>query len=189
MINKSLKYLYIPYAVLLAISVYSYVDLLKIPNFKKNDLLYKVPKNLVDANYEVNSLVATRIHENEKPIVLYTIDTLSLSMIDENPNNKYKLIDSKEYKTFYSDTTSISNKMLMNLYFQSAGEYDFNYLEKLITEGKYNKKYCDINSLLKENNVSYIVIGKKYKNSYDKISGEYEIIYDKNDVLIYKRSV
>lgn len=188
-LNKIIKYLYIPYAILLIVSVYSYVTLLKTPNFNENDALYKVPKNVVETSRDINTLVATQTKEGEKPVVLYTIDSLALTMIDENPNNKYKLIDSKDYKTFYFDTTIVTNKMLFNLYFQTNGEYDFDYIEKYITEGEYNKNYCSINTLLKEYNVSYIVIDSKYKDSYDKIESEYEIVYDQNDFLVFKRRV
>ena len=188
-INVLIKYAYIPYAFLLVLSVYSYVSLVKTPYSNNIDPLYKVPENLVDSNVEVNKLVSTPLGEDKKPVVLYTLDTLSLTMIDENPNNKYKLIDSKDYKTFYFDTSYVSNKMLLNLYFLSNGKYDFEYLKLYIKNGDYNEGYCDIAKLLKEYNVSYIVVGSDYRNSYDRIKNDYEIVYDKNDILVLKRSV
>lgn len=187
-INKCIKYLYIPYAILLAISVYSYVSLLKAPDFNVYDPLYKVPKNIVESSEEISELVAKQDSEGRKPVVLYTIDSLALTMIDKNPNNKYKLIDSKDYKTYYFDTDVITNKMLINLYFQTNGEYDFDYVEEHILDGNYEKKYCGINTLLKEYNVSYIVTSSKYRESYDKIKNEYDIVYDKNDILVFQRS-
>ena len=187
-INKCIKYLYIPYAILLAISVYSYVSLLKAPDFNVYDPLYKVPKNIVESSEEISELVAKQDSEGRKPVVLYTIDSLALTMIDKNPNNKYKLIDSKDYKTYYFDTDVMTNKMLINLYFQTNGEYDFDYVEEHILDGNYEKKYCGINNLLKEYNVSYIVTSSKYRESYDKIKNEYDIVYDKNDILVFQRS-
>ena len=186
-INKCIDYFYIPYALLLCVSVYSYITLLKTPDYNNWNMLYKVPNNFVEANEEVNKLVSEKIG-TEKPIVLYSIDTLSLSTIDVNPNDNYKLIDSKMYKDYYFEPNKIINQMLLNLYFESNGEYDFNEIKPNIIEGSYNERNCGVRNLLKAYKVDYIVLGSKYRSSYDKIKEDYEIIYDKNDVLVFKRS-
>ena len=186
-INKCIEYFYIPYAILLGFSIYSYIAILKTPDLSNLNLLYKMPNNLVEANVEVNDIVSKKI-DSEKPIVLYSIDTLSLSTIDINPNDNYKLIDSKMYKDYYFEPDTIINQMLFNLYFESNGKYDFKEIKSNIVNGSYNEKNCGINTMLKDYKVDYIVLGSKYRNSYDKIKENYEIVYDKHDVLVFKRS-
>ncbi len=186
-INKCVKYFYIPYAFLLCLSVYSYVALLKTIDYKNTSMLYKIPNNLVEASDEVNSIVSTKRSES-KPIVFYSIDTLGLSVLDKNPNDNYKLVDSKIFKDYYFYPNILTNKSLVHLYFASNGEYDFDEIRPNIVDGKYSIKNCGINNLLTNYKVDYIVLGSKYKDAYDKIKDDYEIVYNKNDVLVLKRS-
>ena len=186
-INKSVRYLYIPYALLLCLSVYSYISLLKTPDYKNTSMLYKIPNNLVVASDDVNDLVSVKLTEN-KPIVYYSIDTLNLTVLDKNPNDNYKLVDSKIFKDYYFNPEIITNKSMVNLYFASAGKYDFDEIQPNIVKGNYNIKNCGINNLLANYKVDYIVIGSKYKDAYNKIKDDYEIIYDENDVIVLRRS-
>lgn len=192
-INIILKYLYIPYAVLLVVSIYSYVDLLKAPNFNKTNFLYKVPKKFVESSDEVNKLVSTKVNnmKKAKPTVLYTLNTLNLTMIDKNPNNKYKLIDSKEYKSYYFDINQIFDKSLLMVYFDTNGKIMFNDIEKYFKKSSkrlINIKNCDINKILSNYDNDYIVMSNKEKNSYYMIQSNYKIIYDKNDIIVLERS-
>lgn len=185
-INRLLKIAYIPYILLLCMSIMSYLLILKKPDYKNINFLYKVPNNLVLANSDINKL----IKKNKiKPNVLYLTDTFNLSMIDNNPNNKYKVIDSKEYKSYYFTPNIVNNKMLINLYFESNGEEGIDYLkENLVSKtGEINYDKCEILSMLKDYNIKYIVMDKKNIKSYDGISRDYSIKYNKNNVVLLER--
>ena len=185
-----LKYAYIPYIVLLCISIISYIQLLKWPDIHNTNLLYKVPNNLVEANDEVNTLVSQKT-DKKKPIVLYTLDVLNLSMIDSNPNNKYKTIDSKEYKSYYFNPTIINDKMLINIFFESNGTVTFNSIRNNISKKNYNElnlNVCNINEELESYNIKYIVISKNKEQSYNQLMESYKIIYDKNDIIVIERN-
>ena len=189
-INTVLKYAYIPYIVLLCISVISYIQLLKWPDFNNTNLLYKVPNNLVKANEEVNNIVSKNNTKN-KPIVLYTLDVLNLSMIDSNPNNKYKTINSKEYKSYYFNPKIINDKMLINIFFESNGIATFDNIKDDINKKYYDKinyDICDINKELESYNIKYIVLSKSKEDSYKQIMDSYKIIYDKNDIIVIERN-
>ena len=185
-INTCIKYLYIPYAILLCVSVYSYVLLFKTPDYDNIDMLYKIPKSLVEINDEVNEIVATKITD-EKPIVYFSLDTFGLSMIDKNPNDLYKLVDRRTFANYYKDSNTLNNKMLIHLYFESSGKYDFDSIKPYIKDGEYDENWCGIRKMLKEYKVDYIVLGKKHKDAYENIKNDYEMVYDKNDVLVFKR--
>lgn len=190
-VTSVLRKSYIVYLVLLIISVGSYVAILKKPDFKNNNFLYKVPNNLVQANKEVNSMVSKKNKDKKKPVVLYTVDTLNLTMIDGNPNNKYKLIDSKDYKSYYFDVNSINNKMVINIYFESAGELSFDNIKNKIKKNyqdDYKLVYCSIDTMLEQYNVSYIVMLDEDKDSYEGIKDIFKEKYHKNGIIVLERN-
>ena len=185
-INTCIKYLYIPHALLLCVSVYSYVSLFKTPDYSNIDMLYKIPKSLVEINDEVNEIVATKITD-EKPIVYFSLDTFGLSMIDKDPNDHYNVLDRRTFVNYYKDSNTLNNKMLIHLYFESSGKYDFDYIKPHIKDGEYDENWCGVRKMLKEYKVDYIVLGSKHKDAYENIKDDYEMVYDKNDVLVFKR--
>ena len=191
--NIILKYIYIPYLCFLTLSVCSYISLLKKPEFNKFDFLYKVPNNFVKANDEVNEIVSkkTSISLKSNPIVLYTLNTLNLTMIDKNPNNKYKLIDSKEYKSYYFDINKVFDKAVLMVYFDSGGGVTFDNISSgFDRESKkmVDKKNCDIKKMLDNYNTDYIVMSKDESKIYEKLRNYYIIVYDKNDIVVLERS-
>ena len=186
-INKCMKYIGIPYALLLCVSVYSYVSLFKTPDYKNMDILYKLPKNIVAANDEVNEIIGTKLTD-EKPIVYFSLDTIGLSMIDKDPNDLYKLVDRRVFVKYLNDNNTLKNKMLLHVYFESSGKYDFDSIKPYIKDGEYDENWCGIRKMLSEYKVDYIVLGSKHKDAYDKIKDSYDIVYDKNDILVLRRS-
>ena len=191
--NVILKYLYIPYLCLLILSVYSYISLLKKPEFDKFDPLYKVPINFVKANNEVNRIVSkkTSTSVKSKPTVLYTLSTLNLTMIDKNPNNKYKLIDSKEYKSYYFDIYKVFDKAVLMVYFDSDGSVAFDNISSGFDKESrkmVKKNNCDIKTMLDNYNTDFIVMSENEKDTYKKLRNYYAIVYNKNEIIVLERS-
>ena len=187
-LNFTINYAYIPYAVLVTCSIISYAALFKLPDYNNFDFLYKVPKDYVSVNEDINELVSGS--EEEKPVVLYTIDTFALTMIDKNPNNKYKIINSKEYRDYYANTSVLNNKFLLSIYFDSNGFITFDDIaSKLDTDSKnkYNLKYCNISDMLSNYNIKYIVLKKTENDDYSLIEKRYKVIYDKNNFVVLER--
>lgn len=185
-LNKLLKYTYIPYFILLCLSLTTYIMLLKVPDWKNNSFLYKVPKNLVASSIDVDKITSIG---HKKSNVLYTTDVLNLTMIDTNPNNEYKVIDSKEYKSYYFTPEIINNKMLMNLFFETDGVYTYDYLSTKIKKisGNINIDNCDIKSLLKEYRINYIVMKSNNKNIVNNLKDDFYVKYNKNDIIVLGR--
>ena len=122
---------------------------------------------------------------------MYTLNTLNLTMIDKNPNNKYKLIDSKEYKSYYFDINKVFDKAVLMVYFDSGGGVTFDNISSgFDRESKkmVDKKNCDIKKMLDNYNTDYIVMSKDESKIYEKLRNYYIIVYDKNDIVVLERS-
>lgn len=182
-IDKILSKIWIIYAFILVLSIGAYISILKPIAWKNYNFLYKVPNQLVLASNDLEEIL-----DNSKQVkVLYMPEVFNLTLIDKNPNNKLKTIDSKEYKTYYFDTKIINNKMLLNVYFESNGSIDIYDFVSNNKSGIVNLDNCDIIKLLDYYKVDYIILGNKNKNSLLKILNKYKIIYDKNDVIVVER--
>lgn len=182
-LNKIMPKLWILYLLFLPLSIISYIDGLKPIDWKNYNFLYKVPNSLVLASTDVNKI----LNNNSVKNVLYLPEAFNLTLIDENPNNKHKIIDSREFKTFYFDTSILNNKMLLNIYFESNGKIDIYEFVRNNKSDVVNLDNCDIIKLLEYYKVDYIVLGNKNKESFNKISDKYKIIYDKNNVIVGER--
>ena len=182
-----LKYAYIFHAILLCGSIITYIGLLKQPNWKENNFLYKVPNDLVETSNDLDNIFKPT---KKKPNVLYAIDTFNLTMIAKDPNTKYNIIDSKEYMSYYFNPLIINNKMLMSLYFNSNGDVTYNNIKDNIKEkeGDIIENNCEITNMLESYKTKYIVISDENKDVPKLLETKYKSIYNKNHVIVLQRS-
>ena len=156
---KLRMYLYVIQTILLFISFYAYIQLFKSTDWYNYDTLLKVPYGFAEASEVLNSYIL-----DNKANVFYTSSAFNVSMVDDQINNKVKVLDSYEYMTYY-DSKKINDKIYIDLFF----------------ENRLKEETCDIIKLLKMYEIDYIVTDEQYDEN--KLA-ELKTIYRNDKVTI-----
>lgn len=186
-----LHYGWICYLVLSVLSIGAYIHMLKPVDFKNYNLLYKVPKQMDVAEQKINHYFDQN-KRRIRPKVLYTSSVFNLSMIDQEPNNKIKVMNSKEQMLYFSDPSKITDKVLMNIYFENEGKLD---LTPIVDHCKYLKDRkklehktdcnCNIDTLLKAYSVDFVITKVPTDPAFLKsLEAKYPVIYRSQDILM-----
>lgn len=163
------------YLMLMIFSLFSYTFLFK--NTEKNyDVLTKIPEgfNIVEEklNKHINNF-------DYKPRVFFTASVFNVTMIDNNPDSKIKVINSKEYMNYFTNNT-ITTKIIINAFFENPTLY----------ESITNLANCDIMKLIREYGIDIIVMKNVLGQNleFDNIiQNNFKIIFKSNEALIIER--
>lgn len=185
--DKAKNKIWIVLAILFAASIIAFVSLFKNPDWNKYDSITKVPKEFIEASTVINDEFAEL---KSRPRVFYTASAFNITMIDNDPNDHIKVINSKEYMNFYTNQNYITDKILINIYFETEGLAnleDIVDLDNELAKTAFNIDSCDIKSLLSSYGVNYIVTKQPNNNTFKKyLKNNFKIIYENSEVIFIK---
>lgn len=163
-LNKIIKPLSVVYLFLVLLNILSFTSLLK-PLDKSDNYLYKVPNYIVDASHVVNDYLP-----KERVRVFYASPVFNISLIDEEPNNKVKVFESREYMNYVLNDKAISYPVLV---------------DKILNEesDKYSSYYdessgCKLSNLLDTLSIDYLVLQIKNEELRKYMYNKYESLYE-----------
>lgn len=185
--NKIKNKIWILLAILFAASIFAFVSLFKNPDWNKYDAISKVPETFIEASNIINKEFAEL---NKRPRVFYTASAFNITMIDDNPNDHIKVINSKEYMNFYTNQNYITDKILINIYFETEGLVNLESIIDLddeLVKSAFNIDSCEINALLESYGVNYIVTKNPSNKKFKKYLEEnFKIIYENSEIIFIK---
>ena len=181
--------LYFVYALLVIMSLALYVgtiDKLN-DNFKDYDMLYKVPKDIMNLNLIIDESIGELDY---KPKVLYSASVFNISLLDEHIDNKNKITNSKDYANYFGEGI-LTNKIVLSAYFETAGEINIENIFIKDDDMGYEKDcHYDILNLIDINDIEYFVVPYVGNSEHQKfISENFEILKETNKVQILKRGI
>ncbi len=182
-IERIWKYGSYAYMLLVTCSILIYVLQFNAINSREYSLVAKVPNTLIQANNYFNKYIEQNDNKGYTR-VFYTANTFNMSMIDKNVNKKIKIINSKEYMSYFENKEKvITNKLIISAFFDTEGEcYLYNE-----SEDNLQIKEENIQKLIKYFNIQYIAYKTPKTSEFkDYIERSFEIIYTNDDVQIIK---
>ena len=179
-LSNLIKYGSTLYAVLVICSIGLYISNFKPIDFKTYNLLYKVPNTVIEADkfIDENNDIKNNIR------IFYTANAFNMSMIDENVNNKIKIVNSKEYMGYFEKKDKvITDKLVISAFFDNEGQATVE--DK---DGKtINIDETRVRELIKYFNIQYIAFKKPTSEDFIKyIDDNYNIIFSNQDIEIVK---
>lgn len=175
----------------LIVSIMTFAINLKPVYGKDYNFLYKMPNSLVNLEKVINNLDLKGRNER-KPRYFFTQSVFNTTMIDSDGENKSIIMNSKEYMNYLTNHTIITDKTMINDYFESEGKYDFNLISKtceLIEFEEENQASCscDIVSMFKLYDIDYVITKRpKDIEFYNKLKNTFNIEYQDEHYMIIK---
>ncbi len=179
-IKKYVSYLYI---VTVIVSIIAYVLNFKAIDTNKYDLICKVPNTLLQTEDFLQKYFDNK-NDGKNIRIFYTANTFNISMVDENINEKIKIINSKEYMGYFENPEQvITDKLVISAFFDTEGQAK-------ITNKMNEKNSIDrerVEKLIEYFNIEYITIKKPNSEEFIKyIEDNYEVIYYNDEVEVLK---
>lgn len=154
---------------------------------REYNLLYKMPNKLIKLEDAIESL-NLKGNKNNKPRYFFTQSAFNVTMIDSDGENKVTIMNSKEYMNYFHNHLLVSDKTMINDYFESEGTYDFNNIAKVCNINTFEYPAncsCTIENMFKLYSIDYVVTKKPKNEAFAKqLEVEFNIVYKNNDYII-----
>lgn len=185
--DKSLFPLSILYGGLVCASIFSFSWQLRPDDYKDYNFLYKTKDSIVQLEKGMNNIKQTSL--DKKPRFFFTQSAFNATMIDSSGEDKVLVMNSKEFMNYLFERNIITDKTMINDYFESQGKYNFNSIIKICKNFSFDDDSavcnCNINDLLKFYGVDYVVTKKPSdKRFYNQLRAEYNLLYENDDYII-----
>lgn len=187
-INKILNLSYKIYGVLVTISIVTFSMQLMPDSFADFDFLFKTDRKIVELEEQINN-IDFEISER-KSRFFFTQSAFNVTMLDRNGENKSIVMNSKEFMNYFFNRNTITDKTMINDYFESEGKYYLSNIINVCNSFDFEKESpaecnCTIESLLKLYQIDYVVTKKPSDNEfYNLIQNTYDILFENSDYVI-----
>lgn len=175
------------YVILFMASTFFYIKMFKKTNWQEYNMLYKVPTSLIGQDEILNQELKKG---QQKPRVFYTSSVFNISLLDRNPNNKIMTMNSKENMHYYGDDTKVTDKVLLNAYFENEGKLDLKQYETACKISKLEIEtdcICQLDTMLQKYQIQYVITKNSHNKTYrQELEKRFEIISAKQGVMILK---
>lgn len=175
------------YVILFMASTFFYIKMFKKTNWQEYNILYKVPTSLIGQDEILNQELKKG---QQKPRVFYTSSVFNISLLDRNPNNKIITMNSKENMHYYGDDTKVTDKVLLNAYFENEGKLDLKQYETACKISKLEIEtdcICQLDTMLQKYQIQYVITKNSHNKTYrQELEKRFEIISAKQGVMILK---
>lgn len=175
------------YVLLFMASTFFYLSMFKKTNWNEYNVLYKVPSSLIGQDERLDKQIQK---EKQKPRVFYTSSVFNISLLDRHPSEKIMTMNSKENMYYYDDDTKITDKVLLNAYFENEGTLNMEHYENACRVSKLEIEtdcICGIDTMLQKYQIQYVITKSSQNKQYrQELEKSFDILSDEKGVMILK---
>ncbi|TDW13952.1 hypothetical protein EDD63_14113 [Breznakia blatticola] len=191
-LQSVLRFTFYSLTICLITSICTYGINIMPKSYTNYNFLYKVPNRIVELEDKIYELNLDN-GKDYKERYFFTESAFNVKLLDRRGESKVTVMNSKEYMNYFGNRDVITDKTIINDYFESEGLYSLNSVVNKCNLMELNEEQikpncvCSIKNIVKNYGVDYIVT-KAPKNSVFKesLQDDFLIVWENDDYIILR---